>query len=45
MRASGRRMRINLLSNDGEEEEELTEEEEINKDMMIRNGNSMDVTA
>ena len=45
VRASGRRMRINLLSNEGEEEEELTEEEEINKDMMIRNGNSMDVTA
>jgi len=45
VRASGRRMRINLLSNDGEENEELTEEEEINKDMMIRNGNSMDVTA
>lgn len=45
VRASGRRMRLNLLSPEGEEEEELTEEEEINKDMMIRNGNSMDVTA
>ena len=42
--ASGRRMRINLLGDEAEEEE-LTEEEEINKDMMIRNGNTMDVTA
>ncbi len=45
VRASGRRMRLNLLSPDESGEEELTEEEEINKDMMIRNGNSMDVTA
>ena len=46
VRAAGRRHRINLLSGEeGEEEEELSEEDEINRDMMIRSGNSMDVTA
>ena len=39
-----RRMRINLLDDD-DEEEELSEEESINKDMMIRNGNTVDYTA
>ena len=43
---SGRqRLHINLLDSDFEEGEELTEEEEINKDMMLRNGNSVDYTA
>lgn len=40
-----RRMNINLLDEDGDEEtEEITEEEAINRDMMIRNGNSVDYT-
>ncbi len=46
VRVAGRRRQINLLAGaDEDEEAELTEEEEINRDMMIRSGNSMDVTA
>ncbi len=40
-----RRVNINLLDEEGDEEsEEISEEEAINRDMMIRSGNSVDYT-
>jgi len=41
-----RRMSINLMEEDADEESEgISEEEAINKDMMLRNGNSVDFMA
>lgn len=41
---SRRRINLNLLDADADEAEEMTEEEAITKDMMERNGNSVDYT-
>lgn len=40
-----RRMRINLMEDESDEDEEITEEEKINRDMMQRSGNTVDYTA